>query len=515
MKKKIGWARVWGVIGTLWVVMGTTFVSDAAEPEKRNPRNSDVAAIQPQMRYLENDRVKVGIDLSVGGAVTFLADKSDANENGELLNMINSCDWGRQIQLSYYSGPNPFIGPNGEEPTPSWAGLGWNPIQAGDAGGYPSVVTRFEFIEGPEPGERSMVVECIPKQWPHYNVPGDCTFQCLYTLRNEENAFRLRATIRLNRLDHTQYTGRSQEMPALYTNGPWYKLVTYQGERPFENQPLRTLVQKGDGKGWPWVQAYIPERWAALVNDAGMGVGVYQPDSMYMTAGFHPGDVGKGVGGPKDGQTGYIAPLSSTILDWNGESTYDAFFIVGSLDEIREFVYDRAPHEASTRWVFANDRQHWVYEGMTDAGWPISEALVFSPRSQPGVLVGPRTFWRAESRKTLELEIAAQPTPGTNGERGEDGETQGLEIAANITPVRWTDCVDTYDAARAKERGEHAGESERSVAAIPISIPVDGQFHVVRVELDGIAGYTGAMKQLRLTLPAWNAEVRIKRVEIK
>ena len=27
--------------------------------------------------------------------------------------MINSHDWGRQIQLSYYSGPAPYVGPNG------------------------------------------------------------------------------------------------------------------------------------------------------------------------------------------------------------------------------------------------------------------------------------------------------------------------------------------------------------------------------------------------------------------
>ena len=48
------------------------------------------------VRYIENDRVKLGLNLALGGAVTYLEDK--ANQSG---NMINSADWGRQIQLSY------------------------------------------------------------------------------------------------------------------------------------------------------------------------------------------------------------------------------------------------------------------------------------------------------------------------------------------------------------------------------------------------------------------------------
>ena len=93
------------------------------------------------IRYIENDRVKVGFNLAIGGAVVYLEDKK--NNSG---NMINSYDWGRQIQLSYYSGPHPFIGPNGEKPSDSWAGLGWNPIQAGDCGGYGSRVLEFKII---------------------------------------------------------------------------------------------------------------------------------------------------------------------------------------------------------------------------------------------------------------------------------------------------------------------------------------------------------------------------------
>ncbi|MBR5626609.1 MAG: hypothetical protein IKW74_03180, partial [Thermoguttaceae bacterium] len=126
------------------------------------------------MRYLENDRIKLGIDLSVGGAVTFLTDAKNGAGN-----MINSADWGRQIQLSYYSGPNPYIGPNGEKPSEDWAGLGWNPIQTGDCGGFRSKVLEFKQIS-PD----SFYVKTRPMQWPHHNVPGECTFECLYTIKD-------------------------------------------------------------------------------------------------------------------------------------------------------------------------------------------------------------------------------------------------------------------------------------------------------------------------------------------
>src|SRR5205814_8761408 len=78
----------------------------------------------PAMTWLDNGRIKLGVDLNLGGAVTYLS-----KSKGEL-NIINSWDWGRQVQMSYYSGPVPFM-PKGKEPAPEWRGLGWKPGQAG------------------------------------------------------------------------------------------------------------------------------------------------------------------------------------------------------------------------------------------------------------------------------------------------------------------------------------------------------------------------------------------------
>ena len=73
------------------------------------------------MSIIENEYIKLGVNLGLGGAVTYLCEHGREN-------LINSFDWGRQVQMSFYSGPNLFT-PRGKQPRAEWRGLGWNPIQ--------------------------------------------------------------------------------------------------------------------------------------------------------------------------------------------------------------------------------------------------------------------------------------------------------------------------------------------------------------------------------------------------
>ncbi len=56
----------------------------------------------PEKDFIDNGIIRLGVDLTLGGAITFLSD-SKTKEN-----LINNYDWGRQIQMSFYGGPNPF-----------------------------------------------------------------------------------------------------------------------------------------------------------------------------------------------------------------------------------------------------------------------------------------------------------------------------------------------------------------------------------------------------------------------
>src|SRR5512141_2393598 len=47
----------------------------------------------PEMTFLDNGEVRIGMDLALGGAVTFISSKDHPG------NIINSADLGRQIQM--------------------------------------------------------------------------------------------------------------------------------------------------------------------------------------------------------------------------------------------------------------------------------------------------------------------------------------------------------------------------------------------------------------------------------
>jgi len=452
------------------------------------------------MRYLENDRLKVGIDLSIGGAVTFLTDRENGGEN-----MINSADWGRQIQLSYYSGPRPFIGPNGEQPSPGWAGLGWNPIQAGDCGNNRSRVTQFAYE-----GDNMMRVRCIPMQWPHTQaVSGDCEFECLYTLKG--NVLLLKATIFIDRPDKTQYDACSQEMPALYTNGAWYKLVSYLGDKPFQNEPVTVVIDKNDGKGWPWVNFKVPERWAALIDDNGRGIGVYQADAVAVTAGFHGGDANKGHGGVKSGQTGYIAPLTRQILDHNITWSYEAAFVLGTIDDIRNYARHREAERGLPAWSFTDSRDGWFYGGgAKDKGWPIAGSLEIEFPAG-GALIGPDTFLPIRDALTLEIEAAFD---------SKDGNAQEAAVTVSVQPFGPSDMTDWLG----WSEGQKSVEAERRAKAetfptVPpqtteLTVRCDGVNRVYSVPLGEVVTNHAAIKSVSLTFTA-PGSAKVKRIGLK
>lgn len=489
----------WCVAACFFVLCCVNFAAGAEEPVAFDFGDEP-------MRFLENERIKLGVDLSLGGAITYLSDRENGGEN-----MINSVDWGRQIQLSFYSGPRPFIGPNGEKPTERWAGLGWNPVQSGDVAGHKSKTLAFDYQ-----GENAMTLRCIPMQWPHDNVPGDCRFVCRYTL--DRNVFHLNATIINDRWDKTLYDACGQEMPALYTNGPWYKLTAYLGAKPFEDEPVTTIITKDDGKGWPWVNFTTPERWVALLDENGYGIGVYQPRTVRFTNGFHGGDANKGHGGPKDGQTGYIAPLGRQILDHDITWSYDTWFILGTLDEIRAYVKEkelaRLAKEPAPKWVFKDSREDWCYSnGTKDAGWPIRDALLI--RFQPkGELIGPETFWKAEQAGTLEIEAAFEADDHNNV-------TENTALAVTLQPYGpsdFTDYLAWSEGAKdaEKERREKA-KTFPPVPSIETSLPItcDGKSRVYRLELSQFAAYKGAMKKLQFRFPDFPGKATVKRIEFK
>ena len=309
--------------------------------------------------YIENDHIRLGVNLALGGCVTYLA------EHGEE-NLINSFDWGRQVQMSFYSYPVPYQ-PEGVDMVEAWREIGWNPIQCGDCFGHCSRVLEYSST-GDE-----VYVKCIPMHWPLDDFPGECTFETWYKL----NGRRVDVTARLNnaRPDTTRYPARSQELPAVYTNGRWCRTLAYIGTKPFTGGAITVVEDRGSERIWPPRYCHCTEHWMALVDDSNYGLGVYNPSTALFSGGFY-GEFG--IGGPKDSNTGYISPFQMDILDHDIVYTYTYSLIVGDVDTIRAGAAElmqAAP--VLPRWSFEKDRDHFWYENITDEGMPKNGCLEF------------------------------------------------------------------------------------------------------------------------------------------
>tara|TARA_R110002050_G_scaffold300670_1_gene471423 strand:- start:5773 stop:7089 length:1317 start_codon:yes stop_codon:yes gene_type:complete len=336
--------------------------------------------------YIQNSKIKLGVNLELGGAITYLS-KSESDEN-----MINNYDWGRQIQMSFYSGPNPYIPESGQQPHEAWAFLGWNPIQSGDVGGFKSQVVDYFH------GDDSIYVKSIPMQWPLENVPGECFFES--SIKIKDNLVHVDNRIINNRKDKTQYPARSQELPAVYVNAPYHRLVSYKGDKPFENDTISEIPQNSETEPlWSYWQA--TENWVAHLNENDFGLGVITPEVQSYIGGFFGK---KGVGGTKDAPTGYCAPILKEILDHNIVYEYSFNLCVGSLEQIRSFATKKRNNQTGLEYTFKKDRNHFYYTNAIDNGWPIDNMLEIKPEGNIIYINSPDIYYKTDSNFTFSID---------------------------------------------------------------------------------------------------------------
>lgn len=336
--------------------------------------------------YIQNSKIKLGVNLDLGGAITYLSETNSSE------NMINNYDWGRQIQMSFYSGPNPYIPESGQQPNARWAFLGWNPIQSGDVGGYKSKVVDFYH------GEDSIYIKSIPMQWPLENVPGECYFES--SIKIKGNIVHANNRIINNRKDKTQYPARSQELPAVYVNAPYHRLVTYKGDKPYENNEVSEIPQNSETEP-VWSHWQATENWVAHLNDDDFGLGIYTPDVQSYIGGFYGK---KGIGESKDSATGYCAPILTEILDHDIVYDYSYNLCVGSLAQIRTMACENRNIQSGLEYTFKNSRNHIYYTDAMDAGWPIQNSLKIKPNKKIIYLNSPQIFYKLGNTFTFNIE---------------------------------------------------------------------------------------------------------------
>ncbi len=267
---------------------------------------------------LDNGTIRLGVDLERGGTITYLA------ASGGGANLINSHDFGRMVQQSYYAGPD-----NYGEPAPPWTNFPWNPVGAGDRYGHPAPV-----LEHANDGT-TIYTKTAPLQWALDAVPAECVFEQWIEL--DGSSARVRNRLTNDRSDRAEYHAYTQELPAAYTNVPYARLVTYDGEAPYTNGPLTEHT----GQPPAWARWSAPEHWAALVDDSGYGLGVFNAAATRF--------IGGSADGVGDAATGYIAPTRDEILEWNCVYAYEYALVLGTVDEIRAYAVSRRDLSGAAR----------------------------------------------------------------------------------------------------------------------------------------------------------------------
>jgi hypothetical protein len=406
-----------------------------------------------RMSWLENDRVKLGVDLERGGAITFLASVKDE------ANVINNFDLGRQVQLSFYSGPVPFEA-KGQKPAEHWRHLGWNPIQTGDDFKNTSRVLTHEN-DG-----KQIHLTCVPLQWPLNNVPGECTFDSWLEL--DGAVVKARARLTNTRSDTTQYPARLQELPAVYANAAFHRVVSYMNDKPFTQDAISSAPAP-QGKH-PWSFWTGTEYWAALLNEHDYGLGLITPGHVHFTGGF------AGKLGPNDthgNSTGYLAGQGLEILDHNIVYEFRYELVLGTAQEIRARATTHRP-QAPPAWSFTQDRQDrqgWHYQNARDTGWPVKDHLHLLLEQEDPQFISPHAFWQAADAPYLIIDAAFHTE-----------QKQGV--------VMW------------QPHGQ-PGFSPANMTAFPLI--ADGEFHRHVITLSSIPAYRGGMLRLRID-PVVSAE---------
>lgn len=340
------------------------------------------------LQTIENDQIRVGINTSAGGAITYLAFVNNQGGNVNTQNMVSNHDLGRQIQIGLYSGPTNYSDATG------WANLGWDPIQAGDAFGYPSRVIAFER------GNNSLYVKTIPNQWGVPNEPGEATIE--HWVRLEGNVVKVHAKVVMFRSDKTQYETRQQELPCIYLTGDYHNMWYYSHGSPYSNGDL-TLSRIQPPASAMFGDVFPTEPWMATTNANGYGVGLYVPNNFNWKRGYFGSDMS---GNEFSYESSYIAATNYVVLDHNLVYEWDYELIMGNLNTIRSYVYSKPRSAPGPNYVFDNSRHGWFYESATDSGFPILGKLHVNFTDARSKISSPFVFWKGRDNPKIYLRAA-------------------------------------------------------------------------------------------------------------
>lgn len=316
-----------------------------------NVKTELIKVYNSQTHYIENSRFKVGIQLSWGGGINYIEDKT--NNISELSNLINRHDTGRLIQQSYYG-----TGGNSEYTPGEFNGSVWryNPVQGGDKYGNQSRLIDVVL------SDNSVYIKSQPQDW---SLNGQITpsyMENTYTV-NEDT---IRVDNRFIDFSGWSHPYTHQELPAFYTVSYLNRFTWYNGTNSWNDAELSyrdDLQFWGDSRYAEDCRFYIKngntETWCSWTSsESGFGVGLYVPNIDLLYAGKFNYNGSKSS---YNDATNYVAPLNTIKMVSYTPIEYSYLITTGTVSQIRQ-TFKENKDFASNESLHKNYVSMRVYE---------------------------------------------------------------------------------------------------------------------------------------------------------
>ncbi|MFZ9936500.1 MAG: hypothetical protein ACO3JG_05510 [Luteolibacter sp.] len=253
--------------------------------------------------YLDNGRIRIGVDRSRGAAIGYLALSSDKR------NLLNHHDEGRFIQQSYYGDPDGSM----------WAQKPWvyNPVQGGSYKGEDARTLEFRK------SRNELYARVEPLHWASAKPCPEAIMQEWITLDGPIAKVRMR----MEYSGPTQQRNAHQELPAMFVDYALPHLMFELDGKLVKHAPVDL------GKDLKPENIRYDTEWLAYVDDKGFGIGIHTPGSKQAVTYRHRGN---GSAGPDGSACSYVAPVRTMQLKKGTVVDYHFHLTIGSLAEIRQ-----------------------------------------------------------------------------------------------------------------------------------------------------------------------------------
>jgi hypothetical protein len=292
-----------------------------------------VLSLAPQTFVLESTIVRLD-----NGVIQFAVEPRCGGTLVEVTlrgrNFVNNADCtGRQVQASLYDGNGTYDGCSGCQG--AW---GWNPVQGGDIHNFGSALIAKKVTAD------SVYIATRPNEWYPDNKGGGPGRPVLSDVMIEQTAsfvpgyrYAVRLHYKITHLNSDTHASAEQEFPAVWVNREYDHFVSYAGTSPWTGGRVTSDLLTPSGQA---AARYIPEHWAALVNEEGIGLTVYVPEQYPYAIGLQfPGTSGEFGSGAN-----YWRPHVPFMFGPGSVLEGDIYVIAGDYREARQDI--QAHHDA-------------------------------------------------------------------------------------------------------------------------------------------------------------------------